>query len=82
MHDFAPFLKANMGSELVQNRYGKVMKKQLGTRDLFFRSLEESKELRGSCPELAPLVLGLEGRGKGRGGSPNKERFGRIGTNG
>ena len=43
------------------------MEKQLGRRDLLFRTLEGHKELRWSYAENVVMVLGLEGRGKGRG---------------
>ena len=50
------------------------MKKQVEKRDVFFRPLEGQKRPWGSYRENGGGVLGLEGRGKGRGGSPNEEK--------
>ena len=41
--DFGRFLRVNQRSEIMKNRFWKVMKKQVEKRDVFFRPLEGQK---------------------------------------
>ena len=41
--DFGPLLRVNQGSEIMKNRFWKVMKKQVENKDVFFRPLEGQK---------------------------------------
>ena len=41
--DFGALLKVNQGSEIIKNRFWKVMKKQVAKRNVFFRPLGGEK---------------------------------------